>query len=62
MSHDMENLKEEGKKDRIDSRIIKSVKAAIHKICLIEQEDYLTLPYPGSCLRVLIDEVRMKIQ
>jgi hypothetical protein len=43
----MENLKEGRKKNRIESRMTKSLshdeKAAIYKICRVEQENYLTL-------------------
>jgi hypothetical protein len=43
----MENLKKGKKKDRIESRMTKSLshdeKAAIHKICRVEQKNYLTL-------------------
>jgi hypothetical protein len=47
----MENLKAGRKKNRIESRMTKSLshyeKAAIYKICRVEQENYLTLQYPG---------------
>jgi hypothetical protein len=43
----MKNLKEGRKKNILESRMLKSLsnyeKAAIYKICWVEQENYLTL-------------------